>query len=228
MLNFLNDVCEAVQNPALFRGEIRKFGQNINKWYHNSFYSCKGIDPFREDRDNLIILDGCRYDVFKQVNYISGSLESRISKGSSSREFFNKNFKGRKLHDTVYVTANPHIHMLESDTFHFIYDMLGYWNEQAQTVLPSELTDISKKVVEDNPNKRYIFHYMQPHYPFLGEKGQELNHRGYKYDLEQSNVSEPNIWEILQWGKDSSITEKKCIWHTKRICGMFSKMLKIY
>ena len=35
----------------------------------------------KEDWDNLVILDACRYDMFKKLNTINGKLEYKISIG---------------------------------------------------------------------------------------------------------------------------------------------------
>jgi len=80
-----------------------------------------------EDWDNLFILDACRYDMFADRIDLAGSLESRISLGSSSEEFMERNFVGEQFHDTVYINANPFIPRLnlDEDTFHAVVDCLG-------------------------------------------------------------------------------------------------------
>ena len=93
----LSDILRIAENPALIRGEIRKFGQHFNHWFHQKFSDCTGVDVFEEDWDTLIILDGCRYDTFAELNDISGELESRQSQGSTSWEFMEANFHGREL-----------------------------------------------------------------------------------------------------------------------------------
>jgi hypothetical protein len=204
----LSDLLRVIRNPRLIQGEVRKFGQKINRSIHKQFYTESGIDIFEQDWDNLIILDGCRFDTFEKINDIPGKLESRRSRGSSSWEFFQANFVGRQLHDTVYITANPHLYRLESGIFHSVFDMINRWDEELQTVPPSEIVNITEDVIREYPNKKYIFHFMQPHYPFIGSTGQKINHRGYKQDLESEDVDQPSLWDVLQWGKDPTITDE--------------------
>jgi len=47
----------------------------------------------QRDWDNLIILDACRYDYFKEYNEISGDLEPVVSKASHSLQFMEKIFQ---------------------------------------------------------------------------------------------------------------------------------------
>jgi|GEM_PF-5923353 len=43
---------------------------------------------------------------------------SAVRSLGSSTEFIRHNFTDRRLYDTVYVTANPHVTVLATDTFH--------------------------------------------------------------------------------------------------------------
>jgi hypothetical protein len=202
----ISDIKRGIRDPGLIRGEVRKYGLHFNKWWHENFYSNKGAEIFQGEWDNLIILDGCRYDIFKEINNLSGDLQYRISKGSTSWEFMEHNFLDGEFHDTVYISANPHIYRLNEDIFHAIVDLLDRWESSIQTVPPSEIVSVGSDIVEEYPNKRYIFHFMQPHYPFLGPTGSELNHRGHERDVDSPELDEPNIWEALQWNKESTIT----------------------
>lgn len=211
MRHILSEIRRAIDNPTLIYGEIRKFGSLFNRWYHQRFYSHDGADIFEEQWDNLVILDGCRFDTFMSRNHLEGNLESRISSGSTSWEFLQSNFQGRKLHDTVYVTANPHLYRLESGVFHAVVDLLEYWDDDIQTVSPADVVAAGKKVKLEYPEKKYIFHFMQPHYPFLGKTGQTINHRGHEEKADDPKLDQPNIWDTLQWGKDPTVTETK-VW----------------
>ena len=50
----------------------------------------------KEDWDNLIVLDACRYDMFKEINTIKGNLERGISRGSATSQFLIENFESVK------------------------------------------------------------------------------------------------------------------------------------
>ena len=209
MKYYISTIKEVVANPSLVRGEIRKYGLKFNQVYHRNFHKPSFVEVMSEDWDNLIILDGCRFDTFAKINTIRGTLESRTSSGSTSWEFMEANFRGMSLHDTVYTTANPFESRLESDTFHAVLPLLNKWDPELQTVHPSTVLESAQRAIAEFPNKRHIIHFMQPHYPFIGEQGQKLDHRGFKQDQEQPELDGPNIWDVLQWGYDEyNVTEQ--------------------
>jgi hypothetical protein len=128
-----------------------------------------------EDWDTLILLDACRYDDFARQNSLGGDLQSRLSGAADSREFVDRNFVGRELHDTVYVTANPHCHLVDDHTFHAVVDEpISAWDPSLQCVPPGRVTDAARNAHERYTNKRIIVHYMQPHDPPLGETAEQI------------------------------------------------------
>lgn len=159
----------AAKNPDVLIKEIRRI-------YFNFQYG-NGTNIMKEDWDNLILLDACRYDAFQEVNFIDGRLESRISKGSTSKEFLRKNFSNQELHDTVYITANPYAGHIEKDVFHAMITLLDEWDEDLQTVRPSTIVENVKNIYDEYDDKRIIIHFMQPHQPYLGAKSNEINNK---------------------------------------------------
>jgi len=128
-----------------------------------------GVFIMKEDWDNLIILDACRYDMFVKVNWIEGKLEKKISRGSHTWMFLKENFKGRTYLDTVYVSSNPFILDFQ-DSFHkVIYVAPEEELERYGTVLPETVFAEALKAQKDYPHKRLIIHFLQPHDPFIGE-----------------------------------------------------------
>lgn len=166
-----------------------------------------GTHVVDEDWDTLVILDGCRYDMFAERVDRDGQLESRVSLGSSSEEFLERNFGQRTCHDTVYVNANPFLPRLELDqgTFHAVVDCLSEWNPDLQTVPPEPVTDAATRAHERYPNKRLIVHYMQPHAPFIGEFGQKLAGGG--MTMGRDIETEEGIWEQLREGRDIDLDD---------------------
>jgi len=135
----------------------------------------EGINMLEEDWDTLILLDACRYDDFARQHSFDGTLEHRISRGADSREFIKKNFIGAEAHDTVYVTANPHVHLLNENDFHAIVDEpISRWDPETRCVRPSDVTAVARRIHEEYDDKRIIVHYMQPHDPPLGPTATEL------------------------------------------------------
>lgn len=162
-----------------------------------------------EDWDNLIILDACRYDQFKDLNEIQGTLEERNSKGSATPEFLRKNFGGEICHDTVYVTANP---MYQTENLGKVFfDVIDVWesdwNSDKKTVLPSDVAKKGREAHETYPGKRLIIHFMQPHYPFIGESSKHVgDHAGWErtYRKVQGGGAvhdDLTVWELLRRGE---------------------------
>jgi len=193
----LSDVVAGLKHPNMALREL-------NRFYHQRLgrhqYNPDGVDVVGEDWDILVILDACRFDMFASMNTVSGDLESRTSRGSSTVEFLTGNFSNRKMHDTVYVTANPQL-TRHSDrigaTFHDVVDVwrdFG-WDEQERTVLPETMTEAVLEAAAEYEQKRLICHYVQPHYPFIGSDisaGRE--------QLAAGPDGESNIWVQLMKG----------------------------
>jgi len=163
----------------------------------------------REDWDNLVILDGCRFDVFEKLNYLDGKLEHRISRGSCTNEFLRENFKGRKFNDTIYITANPLINYHVAESFYEIISVWkDGWHREYGTVLPETMVKFSLRVIKEHPNKRLIIHFMQPHYPYIGEESRKKigSHEGilsiYLFQEKRSKRKhehkEQLVWNLLK------------------------------
>jgi len=153
----------------------------------------RGIYVYDEEWDNLIILDACRYDTFKDLNSIEGKLESRISRGSATAEFLIENFRKhprkKTFQEVVYVAANPFVSWLLPGTFYRVYPVWDYgWDENLLTVPPESVVSAALEARRLYPDKRLIVHFMQPHFPPLigrpqGDTGQALKRiRGFTRD----------------------------------------------
>lgn len=154
-----------------------------------------------EDWDNLIILDACRFDSFQDQNSIDGELHAKLSTSSHSAQFIDSNFVGRTLHDTVYVTGNPHMERVGEDVFHALYpveaekvgdqsDYPGPHLQETAIVRPEDVVETAVKAHEKHPNKRLIVHFMQPHHPFIGETGQEIEQSVLESDKTDKYINE--------------------------------------
>lgn len=170
---------------------------------NNLLYRLRQDSPTRimdEDWDTLVVLDATRYDMFRDRNTIPGTLEHRISLGSTSEEFLERNFAGEIHHDTVYVNANPYVSYLDLDdgTFHAVVDLLDEWDDDLQTVLPETVVDAAIDAHREHPRKRLIVHFMQPHTPFIGKTGRELGMGGWNPDQETAGLDGDTIWQYLR------------------------------
>lgn len=166
----LGSVYTAIRNP-------KKAGRYLNRFLNAKLLEQKygtGFDVLAEDWDNLIILDGCRYDIFDQYNTFEGTTTPITSKGAHSFEFMKNTFDGKQLHDTAYVTANPWSEELPDDTFFLTRRTYTDRNKGGEARLPEDVADLSIKTFEEYPNKRYIVHFMQPNNPYVGPKAEQL------------------------------------------------------
>jgi hypothetical protein len=96
------------------------------------------------------------------------------------------------------------------DVFHDIVDVWKTgWDEQRKTVPPEEVVEASLNAHKTYPDKRLIIHFMQPHYPFIGEVGSQIEqHAGFEYTYRKVQTGEgshdsPTIWDLLEMGEIS-------------------------
>lgn len=193
----------------------KKVGLELNRIYNRTVRGRTGIKVMEEDWDNLIILDACRYDLFEQSNSLDGELRSVISSDSSTSGFLQYNFDGDTFPDTVYVSANPQVQRHEvGDRFHDCLRLWeDHWDDDLRTVLPEDVTDCALETAERYPNKRLIIHYVQPHYPFIGETGRQIDHGSITGDgvVEQERTVQ-SIWDKLESGS----VERERVWQAYR------------
>jgi hypothetical protein len=179
----------------------------VNARYYQSFSRLheSGVRVMDEDWDNLVILNACRYDLFEEFAPFDGETRSVLSRAGESWGFMQENFVGRSLHDTVYVTSNPHAFKIPNGAFHAIDNLLeDTWDESVQTVRPEAVVERTKEAIDAYPNKRVISHFMQPHFPFLGPTGRELDHEGLELHLDDDEHSGfPNPWLALMYGEET-------------------------
>ncbi|WP_139835154.1 alkaline phosphatase family protein [Halorubrum ezzemoulense] len=168
----------------------------------------KGLYVADEDWDNLIILDGCRFDLFSETidSYdLGGELRKVASRGAGSPEFLRENFNRRELDDVVYVSANPFVRkVLDSPFHHTEHVWLTKWDEELETVTPSVMIEETVRLSNEFPNKKIISHFMQPHHPFIGEKQLESDPGfvGARAKSLDEEVPEARfVWEQLRQGK---------------------------
>lgn len=206
MIEKLNQLSWAFRKPRRALGVLYHVGMGVNQEYYKN-REHTGTYVIDQDWDNLIILDGCRYDMFKKVCNLEGSLGSRISHGSNSAPFLNKNFSGKRLHDSIYITANPHVSgNIPVGTFYTAKNaLIDHWDEELETVPPERMVEITLDYYEKFPNKRMITHWMQPHYPFIGPSGGDLQTKGIpEYDQQGNRVNKQDIrtvWRQLKFGE---------------------------
>jgi len=131
-----------------------------------------GTNVFEREWDVLLILDATRLDMYQRI--IDSEVDSIWSVGSSSDEWMQHTFVPEyeeKLAETVYVTGNP---FSEDECPDHVFAAVeevwrDHWDAEAGTIKPGPITD---QVIDRHRGgaERVIGHYMQPHYPFIGER----------------------------------------------------------
>jgi len=185
---------DAVMGGKSSRPRVQNFAGALRPVFDGVFrlkYG-RGADVMDEDWDTLVLLDACRYDDFAKLNTLDGSLEQRLSTGADSKKFIKHHFRGAAHRDTVYVTANPHIGYIGDNVFHeVVADPLDKFDQNMGCVMPDVVSNAAQEAHERYPNKRLIIHYMQPHFPPIGDQGRELLRRLPESKLEGVGSHDP-------------------------------------
>jgi len=220
----LKTLKSAFNDPIRFHNEMRKINRKLNSNIYKNQYT-PGFDVIEADWDNLIILDGCRYDIFEQAHSFDGTTSSIVSQGAHSNEFMKNTFWDRDLSDTVYITANPWSEQIEDDVFFLIRTTYSNNERGGKARLPGDVAELATKTFEEYPDKRYIIHFMQPNNPYVGPKARE--HR--KQLLENKGVL---CTEMDTPGAENNPTVKREVQHLRRALrrGYISRetMLEVY
>jgi hypothetical protein len=183
-MHSVEQILRGIKQPHKIAREINRICHTRGGKYRQN---PRGINFLEEDWDNLIILDACRHDTFREYSDLPGRLETKYSLGGSTKEFIRANFKNKKLHDVVYLGANVWFlklkDIINSEIHHFVdlqngdYDV-EWVDEKLQVVTPETVTRHAKRLHDEYPNKRLIIHYLQPHHPFIGPTGTKyLSHQ---------------------------------------------------
>jgi len=185
------------------------------------------IDIINHDWRILVILDACRYDVFREVyreifGKSYGSLKKAISPATWTVEWLNKVFDNRYCEDIIYISGNPYINSkkkvcgtpeygrrrcVEAKKHFFkVIDVWDFgWNNKLGTVHPIEINKAFHKAYLRYPKNRFIIHYMQPHQPYitLGKGGYGMSKIPKKKTLGErifkQLLSQTQIWMIKKW-----------------------------
>jgi len=135
----------------------------------------------REDWDNLMIFDACRYNYFEKIypKYLKGELKKAHNRGISyTFDWFDEMFDGK--YDAVLYTAAPFAvreNFAERGwtyTDHFV-DVVGHqdidFNHEKGTSPPKL---INEAVRGHDWNGKRVIRYLQPHPPFLDTPLEDL------------------------------------------------------
>lgn len=170
-------------------------------------YSLPNKTVLDYDWDYLVLLDGCRYDLYKNT---MGKTDYIISAGSNTPAWFKNTFEKGDYEEIIYVSGNPFVSkQLQPKikngevSFFRLEPVWDYgWNKKLKTVPPERVTKDALECAEKYPSKKMIIHYMQPHYPFIGET--KVVGTGIKDIIDRINGKKSkrnNVWDFLRAGE---------------------------
>lgn len=141
---------------------------------HNKY---KNNTQLKLDFDILIMLDSCRYDMFKKIyfNYIDGKLKKYYSCGCDTVSWLKNSANITNPSDFFFISAQPYIDKVKQLNL-FGKQVFNYYpaydrdiDEKSGVVLPETLS--AKAIEKLNSgfldHKRVIIWYVQPHYPYF-------------------------------------------------------------
>ncbi len=137
-----------------------------------------GYNLMEDTWDYCIVLDACRYDIFReaqeQVDVECDALGMKRSPASATMEWVRRCLT-KKYNDTVLVTANPQLSKTKlrentGNSERFYKNIPAWdtgWNDNLKVTPPWTMVELCRKAVKKYPDKRLLFWFMQPHYPFI-------------------------------------------------------------
>ena len=136
----------------------------------------KSVDFISQEWDICVILDACRYDIFSDLynDILIGDKKLKKAKThcKGTFEWFTNNFDGQDCSDIIYI--DPIImfdEIMPNKSFYKIVRVWKtHWDYTHGTILPSSMTKVAVSEIMENPDKRFIIHYHQPHPPYLQDK----------------------------------------------------------
>ncbi len=166
------------------------------------------IHQYIEQNDEfvLVVLDACRFDTFESAisDYLTGEIDKAWSPGSLTPQWGPQVWT--EDYDLTYISSNPIIGDFEysprnsdfgyntfcaADHVERFVDAYNFaWDDDVESVYPSDMTDIAlEEAARDEPT-RLVVHYLQPHLPFIGEKGFShyvLDHKSRSFSINYSD-----------------------------------------
>lgn len=149
----------------------------------SSIRSGGGTSVYEKDWELLILLDACRVDALEAVaseyEFLPDTAPSLRSVAPNSHLWLKRTFRPAyhdQIGDTAYITANGHADgftdgefAVGEEIFHSIKKVYDYgFDDDLETIPPSEVTDTAVRTLRDETPPRAIVHYMQPHTPYRG------------------------------------------------------------
>ncbi|WP_256686323.1 sulfatase-like hydrolase/transferase [Halococcus qingdaonensis] len=161
-----------------------------------------------QDEFTLVILDSCRYDMFAAAyaDFLGGDLSAVWSSGRWTGEYIHNMWD--RYHDLTYVNAAPVV----SDFYfenrasgpnpeQYFREVIpvweGGWDDDLGTTPAEEVTETALRVAADSDHPRLVVHYIQPHFPYVGDYRPDALEGGYAHIRERADADGDRMTD--QW-----------------------------
>lgn len=146
-----------LQNPHYLPREMnRLFHSRLGARDHDP----RGVDILAANWDSLVLLDACRHDIFAEHVNLPGETDWAYSRAGTTTEFLRANFGDKRIYDTIYITTNTWIFMLDDVNAEFFLTLHAEDDETA--------VEMAAEKYEQHEDKRFIVHLTAPHHPYTG------------------------------------------------------------
>lgn len=182
----------------------------------------KLIDKFTKNKKfGAIILDACRYDLFKEVigNYLEGDLQLVWGSGRWTGEYTVQTWND--YHQLVYFSSIPVVsdrHFERMGSFYRPseqFDKLvplwdSDWDGSRGTVPADQVTNSVLKYASQTTDPRFVAHYAQPHVPYIGETEilpwEKQNNENVQDLMDSGDTATTTFYEMVEKNKLSDDT----------------------
>ena len=156
-----------------FRRTLNGYIGDSIKLYRNLPRQDHLIQSF--DWKTLIILDACRYDIFKQniYDYLNGLLMPVLSPSCETRHWLKTIWVSKPWKNVVYISSNPFANKRTLRTVAKVHEVWRYnWIDNYTATDPSTLSEAFRieilrlNLSGKSENMRFVLHYMKPHAPY--------------------------------------------------------------
>lgn len=172
--------------------------------------------------DSLVLLDACRYDVFREVNDIPGELKKVNSKAHSTVQWYKKYIYRKRNHDTVFISNQPW--PWENGSFNIENFNFGsqhpLWKRDNWLDFESTVQKVNEILENIDPDKKALIHLLPPHVPYRSPRGKKFmkEELGIEYKFQQEIEKEiENYAELNGWKKIKSVYREEVAYALEKI-----------
>lgn len=132
----------------------------------------------------MIVLDACRYDIFKEINNINGSLFRVNSESHQTSTWYENHWTKNFNEDTILVSAHPMMWWTDIHKSFFKAIYVDSDNNNKDWKDPFYTFEKALEIRGDYFDKKLLIHLIPPHLPFRGVEGKKFNEKiGYFDDI---------------------------------------------